>query len=381
METEILKSRLDELVTKKKLNKSFISEAVQHLFGLSEAPSGEVDVAKYLCALDQAVCQDFFEQAAKSLSDSRIESICTALRENEEYRKNAGYKGTARGFLAAATLIRTQNPFGMVVLMNTVRDAENKGSLSDKALSLFYDKVIQPCSVPSLNHLSEHRLDQVQQEKLRKIIEQSQQHSVKRGSNAVKSRQAESVEMAEVWQNLSPPSDLNPMMQVDQKVKTILDTVHQVHDELNILLRTIVNTNETSEASVMRKQIEELKEQLKERETGMEQRCTQLDDNRISSLQANILEREKAIADRDAAIEDLKKRLSATLALDASANNQELITLRTDIANALESDYQYYQKSKGMVCTPDQYEAFSGSLNRIFRSLKRLGIHFERGEI
>jgi hypothetical protein len=57
---------------------------------------------------------------------------------------------------------------------------------------------------------------------------------------------------------------------------------------------------------------------------------------------------------------DLKSRLTLTLELDASANNQELITLKNDIAKALKLEYQDYMDSKSKAFSPDQCERGRG---------------------
>jgi hypothetical protein len=82
------------------------------------------------------------------------------------------------------------------------------------------------------------------------------------------------------------------------------------------------------------------------------------------------------LAERDSKIADLEQRLTVTLKLNTSAHNQQLITIKTDIANALKLEYQDYQESKAKEFSASQYEAYHASLFRIFKALKRFGIPF-----
>jgi hypothetical protein len=100
-------------------------------------------------------------------------------------------------------------------------------------------------------------------------------------------------------------------------------------------------------------------------------------DQRIADLQAEITIRDTDIAVAQGKVDDLAGRLAKTLQLDASANNQELATLRTDLSKALKLEHQDFQEARDKAFSDDQYEAFKASLTRIFKTLKRFNITFE----
>jgi hypothetical protein len=87
-----------------------------------------------------------------------------------------------------------------------------------------------------------------------------------------------------------------------------------------------------------------------------------------------IIEAEKQIAELNAKVEDLTQRLKTSLSMDRITHNQELLTLKTEIARVLAPEYEDYQISKDVPYDADEYIARGCSLHRIFRLLKRFGI-------
>ena len=73
-------------------------------------------------------------------------------------------------------------------------------------------------------------------------------------------------------------------------------------------------------------------------------------------------------------VSDLTERLRTSLNMDSISKNQELITLKNDISEALKLDYADYTKSKDGPYNEDLFEAYRSTLTRIFKLLKRYGI-------
>jgi hypothetical protein len=87
-----------------------------------------------------------------------------------------------------------------------------------------------------------------------------------------------------------------------------------------------------------------------------------------------IIEAEKQIAELNAKVEDLTQRLKTSLCMSSINHNQELLTLKANIASAITPEYEDYQIGKDVPYDADEYIARGASLHRIFRCLKRLGV-------
>ena len=85
-------------------------------------------------------------------------------------------------------------------------------------------------------------------------------------------------------------------------------------------------------------------------------------------------ESQQLMRDNEARIDDLSGRLKNSLQMDNISQNQELITLKTNLQNSLKVEYADYIVSKDSECNPDTYGALIGSLSRIFKTLRRFGI-------
>jgi len=89
--------------------------------------------------------------------------------------------------------------------------------------------------------------------------------------------------------------------------------------------------------------------------------------NELTTLRAQL-------AEKDMQIEDLTQRLRTSLEMDNISKNQELITLKNDISEALKLDYADYAKSTNLPYNEDLFEMYRSTLKRIFKLLKRFGI-------
>jgi chromosome segregation ATPase len=94
----------------------------------------------------------------------------------------------------------------------------------------------------------------------------------------------------------------------------------------------------------------------------------------IEDLQRKLNERHQEIRENEMRIDDLSERLKNSLQMDNISQNQELITLKTNLQNSLKLEYEDYLVSKDSECNPDTYGALIGSLTRIFKTLRRYGI-------
>ena len=123
--------------------------------------------------------------------------------------------------------------------------------------------------------------------------------------------------------------------------------------------------------------------QLKSQINAKDKELTILTDNlkkqgeKILNLNSLITKKERMLQEDSTKIQDLTERLKSSLQMDSVSNNQKLITLKKDIANNLQLEYEDFQESLSSKYSEDEFEANRATLSRIFRTLKRLSIEFE----
>jgi len=95
---------------------------------------------------------------------------------------------------------------------------------------------------------------------------------------------------------------------------------------------------------------------------------------------------EKAIAEKDARIaeleaenEALKSRLHNVLHMDSIERNQDIVTLKSDIASKLKMDYADFIEMKKRKYNPGLHAVCCAILGNIFKCLKSKGVDCENG--
>ncbi|GHV54740.1 hypothetical protein FACS1894216_15380 [Synergistales bacterium] len=408
-------TKLEELVektVKKSTSNTQAREGAALLLDLYKESSDKAKIAEYLCTLHFSVCQLFFEQATSDLQPSEIESICAVIRRNERYLKNNSYLGTVRGFIVAAVLIKANVAFARAFLLDTIIDAEKDGEFPRKVIDHFKKYVFEPCTLLALQALEERSWSsEDKHEKFRKIVQmslerettQTDNQSVKDGeasasvaaddSNGIDNPTAQSVIAEDVLDNNqrkqsieeTPPTKVKPKRESASK---LLQMLSKAQREANTLLHDLRNSSETAKEtqreantllSIVRygnETMQTLRQKVSEREERIAALQGDIDEreSQIDELQAKIGNLEAHVAELKSEVDDLNNRLAKTLAMDASANNQDMITLKTDISNALKLEYQDYVDNKTAECSQDQFEAYRASLTRIFKTLRRFDI-------
>ena len=92
---------------------------------------------------------------------------------------------------------------------------------------------------------------------------------------------------------------------------------------------------------------------------------------------SDVIDKDSEINDLKKQVSDLTERLRVTLQMDDNNKNQELITLKNDIANGLKLDFADYEKSREKSHSKDLFKVYRAMLSRIFKQLKRFGIDLE----
>ena len=73
-------------------------------------------------------------------------------------------------------------------------------------------------------------------------------------------------------------------------------------------------------------------------------------------------------------ISDLTERLKTALKMNSIKKNQELMTLKSDISQALVLEYVDFLASKEEACSEGLFGHYRSTLSRVFKLLKRFGI-------
>jgi len=97
-------------------------------------------------------------------------------------------------------------------------------------------------------------------------------------------------------------------------------------------------------------------------------------ENEIKNLHSELKRANAKCDSQQNEIQHLGEQLDAAMQGDGISQNQTLITLKTELANSLKSEYENYLSDRDLDYNPDTYESFRGSLTRIFRALKRFEI-------
>jgi len=86
---------------------------------------------------------------------------------------------------------------------------------------------------------------------------------------------------------------------------------------------------------------------------------------------------ELELAEKNERITYLEEQLKMSMQMDQLQAKQAVATLKGDIRYGLQLEYQDYLDKNSRTCNPDTFEAYRGSLNRIFRTLRRCGIQMD----
>lgn len=386
-------TRLEELVQKaSKLSDAQSKETTSLLLKLYSEAGDRVATATYLMKFKSTVCQYFFERATTTIQTEKIESLHNAIRITELYKKNLNHAATIRGFIISAVLIKYEQKIGRAVLVQTLSDVGKDGKFSDTVIEHFKKTVLEYCGLDTISKLNEREWRNAESKdrfiRFMRMVSDSIATIASTATNTDKSV-VESVINAPTATTTSQkyttthsvaktvPLVAEPVptpLKADDSAVTqtteLLKLLERSHCEAQKLFQTLNQSN----GAIMT-----LREQVGDR------------DNCIAKLDAEIQERDKQIADlhsvaakaRDmndelqSKISDLTERLKLSMQMDTISQNQELITLKSDLLNSLKLEYDDYLHDKDIECNSDTFGAFRSSLTRIFKTLRRFGIVFD----
>jgi DNA repair exonuclease SbcCD ATPase subunit len=147
-----------------------------------------------------------------------------------------------------------------------------------------------------------------------------------------------------------------------QLIDTLANNIAKKDEEYQKQLNTI---NENYRAIDKRdKELSDLKSLLNRKNIELE------------SLQKEQARLKSEIGTKEKQFEALKNEMGQYSKVAESANNNEMVTLKNDIKNALQGEYNKYMETRESSCTEDLFETFKGRFFRIFNGLKQFGITF-----
>ncbi|MDR3353406.1 MAG: hypothetical protein LBO21_00035 [Synergistaceae bacterium] len=345
-------AELDGLLPKgAKISEAKSRKAIPLLMKLLAETQDSAAVSEYIMRLSVQECLNFFKEALR-LFPEKIESLHTAFRATEEYKKNSK-SANARGFVIAAVLIEAELEIGRTVLMLTLADAERRGKFSPSVIELFWNKVVEYCGLNKINALGDREWENPEmRDRFSRIM---------RDAAALKHEPAPQAITEEI------NSQASELFKTLKNSNDEAQRLSQTLDEARKLSQTLIENN--GAISNLMRQIGERDARISELATEVQER-----DRRISDLRSDVSRAERDIEAERNQVNDLTGRLKTLLKMDGISQNQELATLKTDLAKSLKVEYADFINNKNAECDQDIFGAYRGSLTRIFKTLRRFGI-------
>lgn len=372
--------RLNELLGRaSKISDGQAKEATELLLSFYSETGDKTIVADYLMKFKSTVCLSFFEGIVKTPdTESQIQSIHSAICSTEAYKKNANHAATSRGFIISAVLIKNEINIARATLMRTITDVEKDGKFSDAVVSNFKQYVLDYCgSLEAIKALGEKAWSK-QGDKGRFLrFMAAVDSSIVTIILPVKGRddgRASHTPVVPESAALPVPKEKSapvPMDSVAAELSAeLIKTLSSASKEAATLLQSLSSTNGT--ISLLRKDIAT-------RDLRIAELSAEINENKraIADLHKKLNDSQQSVREGEAHVADLSERLKNSLHMDSISQNQELITLRTNLQSSLKIEYADYLVSKEGECNPDTYGALIGSLARIFKTLRRYGITIE----
>jgi uncharacterized coiled-coil protein SlyX len=255
--------------------------------------------------------------------------------------------------------------------MRTLADVEKNGRFSEAVINSFKQYVIAYCGgIDSIKALGEKEWNKSDSRNLFIRFMDSVDNSIV----TIIPGESKSVHSETPMVSAKPAQSLEPTTSSPilndiaiSLTEGLLKSLSSASKEAAILLKSLSDSNGT--IALLRNDIESRDYRISELSSVISER------NRdIAALQRNLEESQRTTRENESQIADLSERLKTSLQMDNISQNQELITLKTNLQNSLKVEYADYLSDNGSECNPDTYGALLGSLARIFKTLRRFGI-------
>lgn len=372
----------------------------------------------------------FFEENFVALKPE-IGLFTTSLCSNEIFCKNINDSGLTRGFALLEFFLYKNylSPTIAKTICKTVALAYKKGSFYPRAYQKFEERILkserinpyqlfcldfnntQPddlaCLVRFVSGLAADGLIDISNEKAAKWItkynidiEEFVTNPVKSEKNCPQSQEKRkktfnsSTNESELFVEkktdegcLEVPAQVTVLSE-STLLKTIDDAESLVKEFTHSLSDTFGTITLLKEELVRKsEEIKSLQEKMEEKEELLQQTLTEKEeifqrtlvekDALLSALQEDSIGKDKQLQCLIEDKQDLEERVKNAYQMDEIVVNQQLLTLKSDISEDLQLEYEEYRESLGNLCNEDEFAAYRATIKRIFRTLKRHGIEFK----
>jgi len=374
---------LNEICSKKDLSKDNRKKAVAILLKLSDDINNAKQVVEYLMKLHYSACSTYFNQAATELSDEQLTAIVGAFRANEQFQKekpqNVLYPkgfGSVLSLTKAAKYELAFSIFNCILLRSEsgsqfAEGCKNnfKKTIIDANGLSFIQKLFEVVNADSFEAKSfdKRRFERFLDAVVDRTVTLTAEASTVSSAAASQSKTAKKEEQA-----------LTPLVNEDEKPKSTVAQIPQ-----GSLAK--IETTQSEILSALRKLTENrtaidslsLQVQKKDAEIAAAQAMLREKEKQLSTASLELKKSKDELSSSEAQVSDLTDRLRTSLNMDEISKNQELVTLKNDISEALKLDYSDFMGTKSSECSQDLFEAYRSTLTRIFKLLKRFGITCE----
>ena len=379
---EALQVLLNDICTKKGLSKDNHKKAVDALLKMSENLNNAKLVAEYLMKLHYSACSTFFYSAATELSNEQLATIVKEFCTNEQFQnslpQNALYP---KGFESALSLIKAAKyKLAFSIFNHILMRSESGSQFADGCKNYFKKNIIGKNEFHCIQKLyevvnaDEFEVTEFEKRRFERFLD-----------SVVDKTVTTVVEIPQALATRTPQSETEKNKAHGQG--------SNIKGEKSKSSEMLISKNHLEKIESSQSEILAVLRNLTENRTALDNLSLQIQkrDNEIVTAQATIREREQqlitssqelkkskvALSSSEAQVSDLTQRLRTSLNMDEISKNQELITLRNDISEALKLDYSDFIGSKSSEYSLDLFEAYRSTLTRIFKLLKRFGITCE----
>lgn len=387
---DYFKSKINLYIEKnkkaKKLNNAEIGEVVILLETVLSEDNAVVDeVINILGELHYAVTLEFFKKAFTVLDGPVKIDFITRYLLSDKIVKNSSNFGLTRNLVIVNELLQTtgNDEFIHVILKFCSKKAYGKdagqkagellskicfASTKDKLFSLDFstwkEPEIQDFSI-WVNRAMTVNTDEGVSVAYKAWIEK---HNLSKGKEVevvVNPSVPEAVDNAArpILKVETANANPNPNPKKDQREK-IQVIVSDLQSEISKIINERLKLSKTNE---------EAKEALEQANKDKEGLILQLSEarNRIDQLQDVVRMKERQITEGETKFNEIDSRLKNAFKADKSQQNQEVTSLRNDLAKRLKTDYQDYKILASKEPDLKYYGAFVGVLESIFDTLRR----------
>jgi hypothetical protein len=350
-------------------------EALQALFKKSNDPK---QVAGYLIKLHYSVCQAFLEELCSSASDDNIINIAETLVNDEQFKNgnlnNIMYPKGLSAVLALASRRKYQASF--LILLRILAKSEKPGGFSDGCLNSFKKLIADKDGLPFISALFEQvtngsvvceEFERIQFTRFLKVIENNMLVTSGDAYVAVQNSDSTKRPAPKAGQYGSAGSVPQLIQVAKSECEETVCKIEKTQQDILAAMRKLADNRSSIDAltsAISRRddELNSLRAVVPEKE------------RRAALLASEVSARDNQISEMKRQIDDLTGRLRASLQMDDISKNQELITLKNDISEALKLDYADFVKSKDSPYDIDLFDMYRSTLTRIFKLLKRFGI-------